>query len=218
MFLKKKADSVHALIMAQINDVENCFINFESFVRAACIAEPSFETLGTLRDSICKAEAEADKSLRRMIDSLVGGTYLPSTREEIIDIATNCDRIANKCEGFAKMVVIQKFKFPADYQDDLLEVVAIVHSQVKLLEESISKLFSDFSALLKDHSILDDIRHLESKVDVIEEKLYEKTYALDMGLAERMQIARFVDGVCNISDIVENLADRIQIMLVTRKA
>ena len=218
MFLKKKTDSVHALIMAQINDVENCFINFESFVRAVCVEEPSYDTLKTLCDSICKAEAEADKSLRRMIDSLVGGTYLPSTREEIIDIATNCDRIANKCEGFAKMVVVQKFNFPADYQEPLLEVVALIHSQVKLLEESISRLFSDFGALLKDHSILDDIRRLESKVDVIEDSLYAKTYALDMGLAERMQIARFVDGVCNISDIIENLADKIQIMLVTRKA
>ncbi len=218
MFLKKKTDSVHALIMAQINDVENCFIKFESFVRAACVSEPSFDTLDNLSDSIFKAEAEADKSLRRMIDSLAGGTYLPSTREEIIDIATSCDRIANKCEGFAKMVVIQKFKFPSDYQEDLLEVLAIVHSQVKLLEESISKLFAEFNALLKDHSILDDIRRLESKVDVIEEKLYEKTYALDLGLAERMQIAKFVDGICNISDIIENIADRIQIMLVTRKA
>lgn len=218
MFLKKKEDSVHALIMTQINDVENCFINFESFVRATCVAEPSFETLANLRDSICEAEAVADKSLRRMIDSLVGGTYLPSTREEIIDIATNCDRIANKCEGFAKMVVIQKFKFPADFQDDLLEVIAIIHSQMKLLEESISRLFADFGGLLKDHSILDDIRNLESKVDVIEEKLYEKAYALDLGLAERMQIARFIDGACTISDIIENLADKIQIVLVTRKA
>ena len=59
---------------------------------------------------------------------------------------------------------------------------------------------------------------MKKKYNIIEEKLYKKTYALDMNLAERMQIAKFVDGICNISDIIENLADRIQIMLVTRKA
>ena len=33
-----------------------------------------------------------------------------------------------------------------------------------------------------------------------------------------MQTARFVELVCDISDVIENIADKIQIMLITRKA
>ena len=218
MFQKKKNDNVHTLIMEQINDVENCFINFESFVRAVCVPQTAHETLKTLCTSICEAEATADKSLRRMIDSLGGGMFLPSTREDFISIATNCDRIANKCEGFAKMVVFQKFRFTEDYSEDLLNILSITHNQFELLEKSISELFANFGALLKDHSILDEIRAEESHVDAIEETLYEKTFALDIGLAERRQMASFIEMICGISDLIENIADKIQIILVTRKA
>ena len=87
-----------------------------------------------------------------------------------------------------------------------------------LFEKSISTLFAKFGELLKNHTILDDIRALETNVDVIEQKLYEKIFALDLGLAERNQMASFVELVADLSDIIENIADKIQIMLITRKA
>ena len=217
MFLKSKNNNIHKLIMEQINDVENCLIKFESFVRAACTTDSSPELLRSLSDDVCKHEEIADTSLRRMIDSLSGSSFLPSSREEIITIASSCDRIANKCESFSVLVVLQRFNFPDGYAESLLEILNIIKKQFELLEESISRLFADFGALLKDHSILDDIRHQESKIDKIENMLYNKTFSLDIGLAERMQIFNFVSHICSISDLIENIADKIQIMLVTRK-
>ena len=41
---------------------------------------------------------------------------------------------------------------------------------------------------------------------------------MDISLAEKMQMKEFADDIADISDIIENLADKIQIMLVTRKA
>ncbi len=218
MFSKKKNNLVHTLIMEQISDIENCVINFDSFVRANCTPDTSMDTLKNLAEAIGKAEAIADNSLRRMIDSLEGGLFLPSTKEEIIAIATICDRIANKCEGMAKTAVFQKFTFPQEFAEDLLEIIAITHKQFDILEDSISNLFLDFGEMLKDHSILDEIRAEESKVDEIEEKLYKRIFELDVELAKQMQISKFVEMICAISDLIENIADKIQIMLVTRKA
>lgn len=218
MFQKTKTTNVHKLIMAQINDVENCLVKFESFVRAACTADASPEILRSLSDEVSKQEAVADISLRNMIDSLSGSSFLPSSREEIITVATICDRVANKCEAFCQMIVRQHCLFPRDYAEPMLEIMAITRTQFDLLKEAISRLFSDFRGLLKDHSILEQIRVQESKVDSIEGMLYDKTFALEIGLAERMQISNFVEHICAISDVVENIADKIQIMLVTRKA
>ena len=86
-----------------------------------------------------------------------------------------------------------------------------------MLEKSISLLFAKFGDLLKDHSILDEIREYESRVDKIEERLYEQIYAEDLDLANRMQMARFVELICDVSDIIEDIADKIQIMLITSK-
>lgn len=215
---KTKNNPVHMLIMDQINDVENCLIQFESFIRATSAPTVSFDTVKTLANGISEAEAVADISLRKMIDSLSGSSFLTSTRQDLISIATGCDAIANKCESYAKMSVFQSFIFPSEYSSDLLEIISISRKQFELLEKSISLLFSDFGKLLKDHSILDEIRKLESQVDEIEESLYERIFKMDILLAEKMQMADFADKIAELSDIIENLADKIQILLVTRKA
>jgi len=210
-------NKVHTLITEQIKDVEETLIQFESFLSAATTPETVEETLRALSAGVGEAEDVADKSLRRMIDSL-DGPFLPSTREDLIAIATSCDKVANKCEGIAKIVVYQHFCFPEEFAADIMEIMSISREQFSLLEESISRLFSKFGALLKDHSILDEIRALETKVDIIEERLEEAIFDSGLGLAEKMQCSRVIELICDLSDIIEDIADKIQIMLITRKA
>ena len=38
------------------------------------------------------------------------------------------------------------------------------------------------------------------------------------GIGAKMQISNVVDLFCDISDIIEDIADKIQIMLIARKA
>lgn len=214
----KKPNAVHILLLEQLRDVESCLLYFEGFMRAACTPETVHETLKSLAVNVGEAEAKADISLRKMIDSLQGHAYLPSTREDIIAIATICDKIANACEGIANHVVYQRFSFPAQFADDLLEIVSITHDQFVVLEKAITRLFANFGEMLRDHSILDEIRKYESMVDKIEHKLNDEIYTLDIELAARMQLAKHLDSLCDISDIIENIADKMQIMLITRKA
>ena len=214
--LRKNSD-VHAMITEQIKDVEKCLICFESFLRAVTTPETVPATLRSLLEGVKSAENEADVSLRRMIDSL-NGAYLPSTREDLIAIATSCDKIANKCESVAKIIVLHKFICPEEYADKFNEIFDITKQQFELLEESISLLFSKLNVLTNDPAILDRIRALESMVDSIEDALNDEIYESDMALAEKMQISGVVDQLCDISDIIEDIADKIQIMLIARKA
>lgn len=213
---KRKGHEVHTYAMEQIQDVESCIRSFEIFIRAASSPNTDASTLQMLCSDVCKKEAMADVSLRRMIDSLVGTSFLPSTREDLISIATSCDKVANKCESVALMAVHQHFRFPAEHENDLLKIISITHKQFDLLEESISLLFSKFGDLLKDHSILDKIRALETEVDIIEDSLYKDIFHMDMDLAHQTQLANYVEALCDLSDKIEDIADKIQIMLVTR--
>lgn len=214
----KKKENVSVMIREQLKDVEGCFINFENFIRASLTKEAPYETLRALEGGVVQMEAAADRSLSMMIESLGHTSLLPSTRQDLIDVATSCDRIANKCEHLAVMMVIQKFRFPAKYNEDILKIMEITRAQFELLEKAIDKLFSRFGDLLKDHSILREIRDEETKIDKIEQALFADIFELDMDLAHQTQVFNFVDTLCDISDIIENIADRIQIMLITRKA
>lgn len=217
LFSKNSNQKVHNLIMEQIKDVEGCLINFENFMRAALTPGVNQETLRSLSNGVHQMENAADRSLRVMIDSL-NGSFLPSSREDLISVATSCDKIANKCEHTALMICFQRFYFPQEFGEDIMEILRHTREQFTLLSKSISLLFARFGELLNDHSILDQIRECESRVDAIEMKLYEQTFAMEMDLAHQMQISNFVELVCDISDIIENIADKIQIMLITRKA
>ena len=214
MFTKNSGN----LIMEQIKDVENCLINFESFMRAATTADVSNDTLRALMKGVCEAENVADCSLRAMIDSLANTPYLPSTREDLISIATSCDKIANKCETIAKIMVQQRIVLLAGSAEDLMNIVAITKKQFAVLEDAINMLFTKLGALQKDHKILDEVRSLETEIDVIEEKLQEALFASDDELAKKLQISSLYVKFGDISDIIEDIADKIQILLIARKA
>lgn len=218
MLSKRTHKNVNTLIMEELKDVKSCLVSFESFMRAATTEGTVHETLKSLSEGVSETENAADISLRRMIDSLSETAFLPSTRAELIEIATGCDRVANKCEYIAKMSVAQRFGWSTEYSEDLMKILSITHEQFEILEQCISALFSDFGELLKDHSALDEIRKLETDVDMIESKLYEVIFTAEDELAKKSQAAHFVEALCDLSDVIENLADKIQIMLITRKA
>ena len=218
MGIFRKNSDIHTLIMEQIEDVEKALLSFEGFMRAATTPETANETLRALSKGVCDAEDVADCSLRAMIDSLAEGSYLPSTREDLIAVATSCDKVANKCETIAKIMVQQRISLPADSSEPLMEIISITKTQFSVLEESISKLFAKFAALQQDHSILDRVRSLETEIDVIEDKLQDDLFASNMALAEKLQLSELYVLFGDISDIIEDIADKIQIMLIARKA
>ena len=187
-------------------------------MRAATTPGTPLATLRSLREAVGAAENEADISLRAMIDSLSEGAYLPSTREDLIAIATSCDNIANKCESIADLVVIFKFVFPPEFSKDCEAIFDITKKQFALLENSISMLFSKLNVLQKDASILDEIRSLESEIDKIEFKVDEEIFNGDLAPLAKMQFFDIVKYLCDVSDIIEDIADKIQIMLIARKA
>ena len=59
---------------------------------------------------------------------------------------------------------------------------------------------------------------LETEIDVIEEKLQEDLFASDRELAEKLQLSTLYVLFGDISDIIEDIADKIQILLIARKA
>ncbi len=216
MLNKNKNNDIHGLIMDQLTDVENTLVALEAFLAAATAPGATIEPLRALCNTVREKEHIADVSLRSMIEGL-DGPFLPSTRTDLIEIATSCDKIANKCEDVAKLMVYQRFFFPEACTAAILDVIDITKKQFELLKSAVSQLFGKFNTLVKNHAILDDIRGLESQVDALEEQTYQQIFDMDeLALAQKLQAVSFLDIICDISDIIENIADQIQIMLTNR--
>lgn len=214
---KKSANNVVSVILEQLKDVEACLKEFTSFMLVAVDPSSDYSQLEIMASKVSQLEKTCDASLRKMIDSL-NATLLPGTRRELIDIATLCDEVANNCQNTALMMVYQNFRFPVEFSEDLMRIMELTGKQMTLLMNAVSKLYTEFGKLLKDHSILDEIRAVETEVDDIEEKLIKITYSMDIGLAEKMQMAKFLNKVADVSDIIEDVSDAIQICLIMRKS
>ena len=215
--MAKKDTNVSTMINNQLTNVQTTFVSFENFLRVASTADATPDTLKALERRIYEEEGKADEALRAMIDSLVTEILLPSTKKEMIDIGTSCDKIANKCESVATTMVLQGLRIPQAYAEDVMKIVEITEQHFSILCNVINTLFANFKSLLKDHSILDQIRALESEVDALEHGIYERIFAGEGDVGSKMQAAGIVGSICDISDIIENIADQIQIMLITRK-
>lgn len=210
---------VHSLIADLLKHVEGSIARCECFMQASVSGTADDAALRALSDEVQGAASDADHALRQLVDALGSSPFLPGTRSELVHLATASTRVADRCARVARMTVLRRFRFPNDCGKAVLEILRLTRAQFHLLQTTISKLFSDFAALMKDHAVLDEIRGYESRVDDAGKKLFEEIYAQgEQPLSERMLIAEFVEWICGVSGEIEDIADQVQIMIITREA
>ncbi|MBO5222374.1 MAG: DUF47 family protein [Clostridia bacterium] len=217
LIFSKKNDKISKYFYAQQEDVADCFEKFEDFFKLLFSEDATRNALESAKVAVDNAENAADEELIRIVNSMKE-TFLPATRKNLISLAQATDSIANKCQSIVRKVYLEKIMLPEDVRSDLLQIIATTEDQVRLLYKAIDKLLNDYAGLDKDRKVLYDIRDEESRVDKIEAMLHERMFAADLPLFEKVYYWDVVEKVCNISDLIENIADQIQVMLIEREA
>lgn len=197
-------------------DVVECLNKFEEYLKAL-FSGASLDQLKSMKVAIDNCEHAADEELRHVVD-LLSDFFLPTTRSNLIAIVQSTDSVANISQSIARRITIEKANLPECVHSDILEIVKISKVQLDILYKSVDLLLNNYKKIFKDRKILDDIRAEESKIDSIEQMLYERIFDLDLPLYEKIYYRDFVAHICNISDVIEDIADKIQIMLVERES
>lgn len=197
-------------------DVVSCLDHFEEFLKAL-FAGADRHQLQSLKVSVDNCEHAADEELRHVVD-LLSDFFLPTTRSNLIAIVQSTDSVANRAQSITRRITIEKARLPECTHADILKIVAITKVQLNILYQSVDMLLNDYKKIFKDRKILDDVRAEESKIDSLEQMLYERVFDMDLPLYEKTYYREFIANICNISDIIEDIADKIQIMLVERES
>jgi len=198
------------------SDVVECLNKFEEYLKAL-FSGASLDQLKSMKVAIDNCEHAADEELRHVVD-LLSDFFLPTTRSNLIAIVQSTDSVANISQSIARRITIEKAHLPECVHSDILEIVKISKVQLDILYRSVDLLLNNYKKIFKDRKILDDIRAEESKIDSIEQMLYERIFDLDLPLYEKIYYRDFIAHICNISDVIEDIADKIQIMLVERES
>jgi len=201
----------------QVGDCLSCFRGcFEAFLENDAIRSES------IHENCDYAETEADILRRRIGDSLYSGAFLPMERKDVYMMTESIDKIANKAETASDVVVYQCPEVPNDYKGDLHDIVETIAGMFKTFREAALKFTPDDS--LQTEGNLAAIREkittigvMESEVDKKEEALLRTIFRSELPLANKIQLERFVRHITAISDVIEDAADRLYVLVIRER-
>ena len=212
----KKGKKVLELVDRHFSEVSECFNQFERFIESFLNSGVSEDTVD-LYHKIDLLEHDADATRREIVSNFLEGTLLAQTRKEILQLVESADKIANKLQDIARQLVYEKAEFPDWVKEDVIEIVKLTKEQIGKLLKILEFLFDDYDILIKDPTILQEIKDMEGKVDVVELRAIKKIYDSDIQLSMKNYIKYFISKIADISDLIENISDAIQIMIVFRR-
>ena len=215
---KKTGKKIWDLVDQHLGYVFECYCAFETFMelllrdgKPACELAEAYKRIDDL-------EGLADHARRNLIQAFLEGSLLPSTRKEIMDITASMDKVANRCQNITCQMLYQNVTIPPQFRQGLLDITRITKEQYLAMKKALKVLFDDYDQLIKDASLLGAIKAREGDVDKIEDELTAAIFSDSvLGLAEKHHLRYFLTRLCDISDLLEDISDQIQIIVVLRK-
>ncbi|MDP4153027.1 MAG: DUF47 family protein [Bacillota bacterium] len=212
----KKGKKVLELVDRHYNEVCECFNHFDTFLSLYLKNGKSEETVDQYH-KIDLLEHDADSTRREIVSDFLEGTLLAQTRKEILQIVESVDKIANKGQDIARQMLYENVKFPEFVESNVTEISRLTKEQISILTKVLDILFDDYDVLIRDNSLLHEIKVMESKVDTVELDAVKKLFESDLDLAVKNHIKYFITKIADISDLVEDISDEIQVMVVFRR-
>ncbi len=209
MFFDKKEQQVKEFMKEHLGKVEECLGLFEKTIRIYLDGKLEEADRGSY--SVHKKEHEADDCRRKILAKLAEGAFLPFFREDFISIVELVDKIANRAKTVTQTMILEAPKVPEEMEG---EVESLTKTVVSTLEP-LMKIFDQASLNLESTAkLIEEISIREQEADAIEFKLLKKIFReVDIPTADRIILASFIRTISEVADAVENVGDRIQILI-----
>ena len=164
-----------------------------------------------------------------VFDKITEDHYLPAFEAAVAEGKKEIEAIVNNPDAPTFENTILELEYAGSTLNRVASIFynlneANTSDRMQEIAEQISPMMTEYSlSIMLNGDLFNRVKAVYEQreslnLDAEQAKLLEKTYSRGMQLAECMQLAGFTADLCDISDIIENIADKIQIMLVTRKA
>lgn len=206
MFFDKKAKQVEQLMRIQYEQIAKIISGLNVLMKDYLQHDKHFK-----KDSyvIHKIEHTADKTRRKIGLSIYHGAFLPIYREDYFTIVEMADKIANKVESIGDFLTLTRPQLPDFTIPDILEIVKKTEDIFKMLTVVMEKFLTGNK---KNQDEIESIRRIESEIDSIQFRVTRNVFKSDMDRAEKFHTKALIDGLCKISNLIEDLGDQYEIL------
>ena len=210
MKIFKKEKEVADLALEFLDTATRCVTSSEAAVLAYLNGE-EIEASAAQRES-ADLESAADEQRRKIGDLLFSGAYLPLIRGDIFSVIETLDKVPNAAEACCGFFLSEKPTVPEEFQKSFQQVTTESFAAMVELRRAVKALFKPKGEIEKIRKHCVEVSVLESRVDEIEWSLTVSIFeneALD--LAQKMHLKSALNHIVHISDVAENVADRLEL-------
>ncbi len=159
-------------------------------------------------------EGAADGLRRRIIAEFYKGAFLPALREDLIGLTLAVDLVADRAESCCDFILLTRPHIPEEFREDFRKLTIDSIAVFSPLKEAQMNLFKDFS-LAQKKTI--EIHGLEARVDEREWKLNRSIFTSELSLAQKMFFKDLVWHIADISDVAEDAADVLEVLIIKKQ-
>ena len=212
MIIFKKEKEVIELILKHAQKMEQCLSTTALTLKA--YLDDSLNEAKTLSHQVDGLESEADFIRHEIKDKLFSGAYMPMLREDIYRLVESIDTVANAAEKCCDFFLNQRPAIPDDLKSQFREAVRESLSVGKMLEDAVQCYFKGVCPIEVSRHHSKDIGVKESEVDRIEWDLTKEIFTSDMDFAHKIHLKRCLNRITEISDLAEDAADQMDLVIL----
>ncbi|MGQ3892092.1 TIGR00153 family protein [Legionella sp. CNM-4043-24] len=174
-----------------------------------------------INDKIAALEKEADLIKRDLRLHLPTGLFLPVSRTDLLELLSAQDRIANRSEDIAQLVLSRKMILPAPLADVFMPFLSCsldaskqACKAINELDELLESGFRGSEVKIVEEMIvtLDNIEHVsDDKLSDIRQRIFQ--LEKDLPAIDIMFLYKLVQWVGDLADHAQTVGSRLQILI-----
>lgn len=196
-----------------------CAKQLSPFFEAVLIQD--WATAGLIKHKIATMEKEADVIKRDLRLHLPTGLFLPVSRTDLLELLSAQDRIANKAEDIAGLIVSRQMKIPSalssifmPFLNRCLDAAKQACKAINELDELLESGFRGSEVKIVEDMIvtLDQIEHdSDDKLAEIRHRIFE--VEKDLPAIEVVFLYKLVQWIGDLADHAQTVGGRLQILI-----
>ena len=208
MLIFKKEKHVRKLILAHLNEVQECLMESRNVIEEYIAGD--LDSALQRVNSVIEIESRADLLERQIREVLLDGAFLPHIRSDVYRLVEAVDAIAGKSESVARFIWDQSPEIPEQFEAGLLDIFRQSLNCFLELRKALRAYFKPKGEIENLHIHVARVCEIETEVDARESALIRQIFTSQLELAEQIHLKQLVSTIGNIADLSEDASDELE--------
>ncbi len=212
------------LLLSQIKSIEAEVDNYFQLITEAALhfqeglaeyMSSRSELFSARLQKVSELEGKADDLRRSIRYKLYTDMLIPDARGDVLGLLETSDNIIDQMKEVMIDLDIERPDFPVEWSDDFGK---LAHSTQKAVESFKMAVNSFFQGRPSTNDHINKVYFYEEEVDQVERRLKQEIYQgkLIKDLARKNQLKIFVERIADVTDITEDVCERLSVYSIKR--